>query len=71
VDRLTFSRIRGQRLFGGAPTPWDAPVQRVEAGGGVYLRRNLIARAVLQWNERDAGLVHKRTFVSGQLSYWF
>jgi len=71
VDRLTFSRIRGQRLFGGAPTPWDAPVRRLEAGGGVYLRRNLIARGVVQWNKRDAGLVRKRTFVSGQLSYWF
>jgi hypothetical protein len=71
VDRLTFSRIRGQRFFGGAATPWDAPVRRVEAGGGVYLLRNLVARAVIQRNQRDAGLVRKRTFLSGQLSYWF
>jgi hypothetical protein len=71
ADRLTFSRIRGERLFGGVPTPWDAPVTRVEAGGGVFLRRNLTARAVVQRNWRDAGRVTARTFVSGQLAYWF
>jgi hypothetical protein len=71
IDRLTFSRIRGERLFGGAPTPWDAPVTRVEAGGGVFLRRNLTARAVVQRNWRDAGRITARTFVSGQLAYWF
>ena len=71
ADRLTFSSIRGQRLFAGAPTPWDAPVTRVEAGGGVYLQRNLTLRAVVQRNWRDAGRVKKRTFVSSQFSYWF
>jgi hypothetical protein len=70
-DRLTFSRITGERLFAGRPTPWDAPVTRVEAGGGVYVLRNLVARAVVQRNLRDAGRVTDRTFVSGQLSYWF
>jgi hypothetical protein len=70
-DRLTFSPIRGQRLFAGQPTPWDAPVTRVEAGAGVYVQRNLTIRAVVQRNWRDAGRVRKRTFVSGQLSYWF
>jgi hypothetical protein len=71
ADRLTFSSIRGQRLFAGQPTPWDAPVTRVEAGGGIYLQRNLTFRAVVQRNWRDAGRVKNRTFVSGQLSYWF
>jgi len=71
ADRLTFSSIQGQRLFAGAPTPWDAPVTRVEAGGGVYLQRNLTLRGVVQRNWRDAGRVKKRTFVSAQLSYWF
>ena len=71
ADRLTFSRIRGARLFGGAPTPWDAPVTRLEAGGGVYLLRNLIGRAVVQRNMRDAGRVTARTFVSGQIAFWF
>ena len=71
ADRLTFSRIRGARLFNGAWTPWDAPVTRVELGGGLYLRRTLTARAVVQRNWRDGGRVRARTFVSGQLAYWF
>jgi hypothetical protein len=71
ADRLTFSLIRGQRRFAGQPTPWDAPVTRIEAGGGVYLQRNLTVRLVAQHNWRDAGLVENRTYVSGQLSYWF
>ena len=71
ADRLTFSRIRGQRLFAGAPTPWDAPVSRIEVGGGVYLRCNLTARGVVQRNWREGGRVGDRTFVSGQLAYWF
>ena len=71
ADRLTFSRITGLRFFAGKPTPWDAPVARFEAGGGVYLQRNLTLRLVAQRNSRDAGLVKKRTFVSGQLAFWF
>jgi hypothetical protein len=71
ADRLTFSSIRGQRFFNGAPTPWDAPVTRVEAGGGVYLQRNLTVRAVVQHNWRDGGRVRNRTYVSAQLAYWF
>jgi hypothetical protein len=71
ADRLTFSRITGQRLFGGRPTPWDAPVTRLEAGGGFYLQRNLTVRAVVQGNWRDAGRVTERTYVSAQLAYWF
>ena len=71
ADRLTFSSIRGQRLFAGAPRPWDAPVTRIEAGGGVYVQRNLTFRAVVQRNWRDAGRVRKRTFVSAQVAYWF
>jgi hypothetical protein len=71
ADHLTFSTVRGARLFGGRPTPWDAPVTRVEAGGGIYLQRNLTARAVVQHNWRDAGRVKSRTYVSGQLAFWF
>ena len=58
-------------LFGGAPTPWDAPVTRIEAGGGFYLQRNLTLRGIVQRNWRDGGRVRNRTFVSGQISYWF
>ena len=71
VDALAFSDITGQRLFGGAPKPWDASVQRVEIGGGVYIQRNLTVRAVVQRNWRDGGRVHRKTYVSAQVSYWF
>lgn len=71
ADRLTFSTVRGQRIFAGEPTPWDAPVTRIEAGGGVYLTRHLTARAVVQRNWRGATRVPARTFVSGQVAYWF
>ncbi len=70
ADRLGFSAIRGA-LLGGAPTPWDAPVQRVEAAAGYYLQRNLVARISVQQNWRDAGRVGQHTYVSGQLWYWF
>lgn len=70
ADRLTFSRISGS-LFAGRPTTWDANVERLEVGGGWYFQRNLLARAIVQRNWRDGGRVPKRTFVSGQLAYWF
>ncbi len=70
VDRLSFTRISGT-LFAGQSTPWDAGVERFEAGAGWYFQRNLLARAVLQHNWRDGGRVTSRTFVSGQLAYWF
>jgi hypothetical protein len=70
-ERLSFSNIIGQRLFGGVPTPWDAPVTRIEGGGGVYLQRNLTVRGIVQHDWRDGGRVHERTYVSGQISYWF
>jgi hypothetical protein len=71
ADRLDFSRIIGQAVAPGIPTPWDAPVRRLEAAAGWYLQRNLIARLGVQRNARDGGRVHERTFVAGQLTYWF
>jgi hypothetical protein len=71
LDGLTFSKIQGQVRFGGLPETWDAPVTRIEAGGGVYLQRNLTLRAVVQRNWRDGGRVRNRTYVSGELAYWF
>ena len=70
ADALSFSNISGT-LFGGRPTPWDAPVQRIEATAGYYLQRNLVARLGVQRNWRDGGRVLRRTYVSAQLSYWF
>jgi hypothetical protein len=67
IDRLTFSEIAGETRR----DSWDAPVTRVEAGGGWYFRRNLVAKAVVQHNRRDGGRVREKTFVAGQLLFWF
>jgi hypothetical protein len=70
ADRLDFSRIAGT-ILNGAPVTWDAPVERIEAGLGWYLLRNLVARTIVQRNWREGGRVRSRTYVSGQLAYWF
>ncbi len=70
ADRLAFSRVTGA-LFGGAPTPWEAPVTRFEVGGGYLLQRNLVLRGVVQINHREGGRVEDRTFLSGQVAWWF
>jgi hypothetical protein len=73
ADTLTFNRIQGEAFRLGRPTfdTWDAPVTRLEAGGGVYLQRNLTFRLSVQFNKRDGGFVRQRTFNSAQLVYWF
>lgn len=70
LDHLGFSRITGT-LFDGRPTTWDAPVTRVEIGGGYYLRRNIVARGEYQYNWRDGGRPHERGLASAQILYWF
>ena len=89
VDRMTFSNITGQNnvvidgnpplLIGawtpGVPTPWDAPVTRIEYGGGVYLLRNLTTRIVYQRNWRDdprpVFVAQNKSYVSVQVAFWF
>jgi hypothetical protein len=68
LDRLTFSRLQVGPTW--APT-WDAPVTRVEVDAGYYLQRNLVARIAVQANDRDGGRVRQRTYVSGQVAFWF
>ena len=70
ADRLDFSKITGS-LFGEVPTPWEAPTLRYEAGGGYYVMRNVIVRAAVQHNIREGGRVRSRTFLTGQVAYWF
>jgi hypothetical protein len=68
ADRLGFSRVHaGQNL---EPT-WDGDVWRVEADAGYYIQRNLVARLAVQYNDREGGRVRTRTYISGQLAYWF
>ena len=69
AERLTFSRIRA--AAGGVEIPWDAPVSRIELGGGVYIQRNLVARVSVQSNQRDAGRVRHLTVLATQVLFWF
>ncbi len=66
VEHLGFNRIVGART-----DEWDAPVSRVEVGGGYYLQRNLVARASFQVNARDGGRVRSSRLAAVQLLYWF
>lgn len=67
VGHLAFNRITGAALR----DEWDAPVTRVEVGGGYYVRRNVVARLALQFNARDGGRVRSARYLTGQLLYWF
>ncbi|MGE0042879.1 MAG: hypothetical protein AB7H88_03530 [Vicinamibacterales bacterium] len=67
AEHLGFSRIRGRA---GLET-WDAPVTRVELGGGWSPVRNVTLKASWQHNRRDGGRVRRLSLVSAQLFYWF
>jgi hypothetical protein len=65
-ERLEFSRVTGIRT-----TEWDAPVQRLEVGGGWSIWRNLMVKASWQRNRRDGGRIRSLDLGAVQLSYWF
>jgi hypothetical protein len=67
IERLTFNRLTGTTR---ADT-WDAPVDRVEVGGGYYLQHNLIAKGSIQFNERGGGRVTSARLAAAQLLFWF
>jgi hypothetical protein len=67
VDHLGFSEITGSA----GPLSWDAPVTRIETGGGYHLQRNLVLQAVYQYNWRDGGAARVLGTGSVQLRYWF
>jgi hypothetical protein len=70
VDHLGFSEITGTPAQG--TLPWDAPVTRVEIGGGFSIVHNLLAKISIQRNTRDGGRAKRRdTLVAGQLAFWF
>ena len=49
-DHLGFSDVAGTLLT----VPWDAPVTRVEAGGGYSIQRNLVLKLSYQHDVRMA-----------------
>jgi hypothetical protein len=50
---------------------WEAPVTRVEFGGGYALQRNVQLRLALQRDTRDGGRVRGLTALAAQLLYGF
>ena len=68
ADRLTFSEITGTSMV---PTPWDAPVWRVEGVLGYRVSRHVDLRAGYQFNWREAGRVRERGFPTLQALVWF
>ena len=66
-DHLGFSTITGLTRTG----TWDAPVSRVEVGGGYLVRRNLQLKLSLQRNTRQGGRVPHLKIGAAQAVFWF
>jgi hypothetical protein len=67
IDHLGFSTIAGSDRT----ESWEAPLTRVEAGGGYLVQRNVVVKMTLQRNDRDGGRVRRATLASVQAVYWF
>src|SRR6266853_358211 len=67
IDHLGFGSVTGSR----GPQTWEAPVTRVEVGGGYSIQRNLLLKVSWQYNTRDGGRVTRETLAAAQLVFWF
>ena len=67
VDRVDFSEVCGTVEC----LPWDAPVRRVEAGGGYSIRRNVVLKGAYQYNWRDGASRSRLGLAAAQLLVWF
>src|SRR5438128_4588839 len=67
LDRLGFSEVTATARR----NTWDAPVTRLEVGGGYSLQRNLLLKLSFQHNVRDGGRVHTLNLGAAQLLFWF
>ena len=67
VDRLDFSEVCGTI----GCLPWDAPVRRIEAGGGYSIRHNLLLKGAYQYNWREATRHAWLRLAAAQLVVWF
>jgi hypothetical protein len=69
VDHLGFSDITGAAA---GTAPWDAPVTRVEIGGGYSIQRNLLLKLAYQRNSRSGGqLTQRAPLGAAQIVFWF
>ncbi len=66
-DRLGFSTITGTTHA----DSWDAPVTRIEVGGGYSVQRNLHLKMTFQHNTRDGGRVRTLDLGAVQILFWF
>ncbi len=66
-DHLGFSTITGSSRT----DEWDAPVDRLEVGGGYLLQRNLQLKMSFQHNTRDGGRATMVRVGALQLVFWF
>lgn len=67
AERLSFNTVRTSS----GPVSWDAAVTRLEAGVGLAVLHNLVARTTLQLNRRDGGRVRENLLPAAQLLFWF
>jgi hypothetical protein len=67
LDHLGFNEVTGSL----GPQTWDAPVSRIEVGGGYSIQRNLLLKVSWQHNTRDGGRVTRETLGAAQLLFWF
>jgi hypothetical protein len=67
TEHLGFSEVTGTLRR----DSWDAPVTRVEVGGGYALTRNVTVKLSFQHNRRPAGRVTHVDAVGAQIGYWF
>jgi hypothetical protein len=66
-DHLGFSRVTGVTGRNG----WDAPVDRVEIGGGYSVQRNLMLKLAFQHNRRAGGRTRTMSVLATQAVFWF
>jgi hypothetical protein len=67
LDHLAFTTIAGATRTG----TWDAPVTRIEVGGGYSILRNLQLKLSLQRNSRQGGRVSQLNIGAAQAVFWF
>lgn len=67
-DYMTFSDVKNED---GVDRSWDAPIGRIEIGGGYTITRNVRAKLSYQHNWRDTTRFNRANLVAAQLVYWF
>jgi hypothetical protein len=66
-DHLGFGSLDGSA----GPRSWEAPVTRIEVGGGYSLQRNLTLKGSYQRNTRDTFYMPAANLVAAEVVFWF